>query len=460
MCIMNVLLSIKKKDVIFLFIILLIVYNINLRSIGSGDTIPASLLPFSILSHRSLYLDQFAPYLIDTWVTSYFLWHAKDHYISAYPIVTPVLITPLYIIPYILLNLFQIPIDYSVPAFAISAMIMEKLSASTIAALSGVFVYLSIKELVNKRIAIICALIYTFATNTWTISSQALWQHGMVELLLSIITYILIINIKKENIRNIILMGVLSGLYVFNRPSDSMLLLPLIAYILSLKDRKIIIYLISALCASLPFMAYNYYFFGNILGGYSSVASFSFNADTFVNILGLLISPSRGLLIYTPVVLMALPGIWNVKKIDNKSIRQFLYLAFIAVLLEILVYGSFKIWWAGWSYGPRFLTGTLPFIAVFISLSLPKDINFKRINKREALVIAMLVILLIPSIFSQLIGAFCYPNGNWDGDPNIDYNVGRLWDWNDTQMKRSFNAGPAKPSVLNLDTLNHILSFI
>ena len=44
-----------------IFVFCLLVYNANLRLIGSGDSIPARLLPFAILSHGTVYLDAFGP---------------------------------------------------------------------------------------------------------------------------------------------------------------------------------------------------------------------------------------------------------------------------------------------------------------------------------------------------------------------------------------------------------------
>ena len=75
----------------------------------------------------------------------------------------------------------------------------------------------------------------------------------------------------------------------------------------------------------------------------------------------------------------------------------------------------------------------------------------------NALPLAGLAVLLIPSVFSQVIGAFYYPNGSWDADPNVDANNWRLWDWSDTQMKRSFEAGPVIPPLL-ASTGRHIIS--
>jgi hypothetical protein len=311
-----------------------------------------------------------------------------------------------------------------------------------------VFIYLSLKELISKKNAIICSFVYAFATSTWSISSQGLWQHGMSELILSMIIYIIIINTKSENIKNIIYIGLLSGLYIFNRPSDSILLIPALIYVISYRNYKIIIYLFSVVVSSAPFAIYNYYYFGSILGGYNStISSLVLNYNTITNYIGLLISPSRGIIIYTPIVLMAIVGLLNVSKMNNSRIKQFLYVSTIAIIIQILIYSIFKVWWAGWSYGPRFLTCILPLMAIFISLSLPENITLRKLNKKETLILVVFILLLIPSIFSQFVGTFYYPNGNWDGNPSIDLTTERLWNWSDTQIMRSFDSGMSKPNL-------------
>ena len=46
----------KKHEVLCLFLLFFIVYNLNWRTIGSGDTMPASLLPFSIIENHNFHV--------------------------------------------------------------------------------------------------------------------------------------------------------------------------------------------------------------------------------------------------------------------------------------------------------------------------------------------------------------------------------------------------------------------
>lgn len=437
---------IRDHDAICLFSLVFLVYNINGRLIGSGDTIPASLLPFSILENHNLYLDQFVHYYENKFENTYFFREINGHYLSAYPIVAPILITPLYIILFLFFKLNHYPMDLFHPGFALVVPIMEKLSASLIASISVIFVYLSVKELTNKGIAAIVAIIFAFATNTWTISSQGLWQHGLGELLLSMLIYLVLVNEKKKSDKIIICLGAISGLFVFNRPVDSMLILPVIYYVLDLRGKKIIYYTCAMFLSSAPFIFYNFYYFGSLFGGYGAlIGIFDLGSEMAGRLTGLLVSPSRGLFIYTPVLLFAFPGYFSNFYIENKKIKKFLLIFGFSIFAQILVYSAFKIWWAGWSYGPRFLTDILPIMAVFLGLFL-KELNCNAKNTKKLFVIVLFIILLIWSVFTQFVGAFYYPNGNWDGELNVDLHPEKLWDWSDTQIERTYRAGILPPT--------------
>ena len=433
---------ISKNDNIFLFCLVYLIYNINFRGIDSGDTVPASLLPFSLLDYHNLYLDKFYHYYYYNFDQIWYFREIKGHYLSIYPIVTPILVTFLYIIPYIYLKLNSIPVDMFHPAFSMMVLIMQKLSASLIATLSVIFVYLSLKELLDRKTAVVAALIYAFATNTWTISSQALWQHGLVELLLSISIFLVLRNEKQSSNKLIVSLGIFSGLFVFNRPIDSILLISVIYYIFALKGEKFIYYIISFLISSIPFIFYNLYFFGSFFGGYSLLLSgFDLSSDMISRLIGLLISPSRGLFIYTPIILMSIVGYFKIYRLPNKRIKVFLLILGLSCLVLLFAYSAFIVWWGGGCYGPRFLTGMLPALTILLGLSI-KDIN---LYNKNILVICTISLLLVWSIFVQFVGAFYYPNGNWDGAPNVDQHPEKLWDWKDSQMIRTFDAGMISP---------------
>ena len=62
---------------------------------------------------------------------------------------------------------------------------MEKLAASLLAAIASVLMFLVLRR-EGIRWALPLALVFAFGTDTWMISSQALWQHGSGELLVAL----------------------------------------------------------------------------------------------------------------------------------------------------------------------------------------------------------------------------------------------------------------------------------
>jgi hypothetical protein len=81
---------------------------------------------------------------------------------------------------------------------------------------------------------------------------------------------------------------------------------------------------------------------------------------TLTGLLGLLVSPMCGLLVFFPLAWLSLPGLIRLAREARPAGP--LFTGLIAVVLA--VYGSLSIWWAGWSWGPRFLVPVLPLLTI------------------------------------------------------------------------------------------------
>jgi hypothetical protein len=86
----------------------------------------------------------------------------------------------------------------------------------------------------------------------------------------------------------------------------------------------------------------------------------SFSGIWWQGIAGMLISPGRGLLLYTPVLLMALLAAptWLRRHPPEAA------LAWAIILVHLLLYGKWFMWHGGYAWGPRFLVPTLPFFVM------------------------------------------------------------------------------------------------
>ena len=80
---------------ILLFAALTCIYHSNLRPIASGDSLPASLIPFSILFDGSVALNRFGPWIHEhVPYAGDVLVESGGNWYSRYPIAGPILATP------------------------------------------------------------------------------------------------------------------------------------------------------------------------------------------------------------------------------------------------------------------------------------------------------------------------------------------------------------------------------
>jgi hypothetical protein len=277
----------------------LLVYNANLRAISAGDTFPARYLPFAIWRYHSVVLDPIAPLTAQGrgktafWMVSV----PGGHTLSLYPVVLPVLLAPLYLPAAEALYVR----GWTEERLDRTARVMEKLSASLVAALSAALLYLLLRRRVAAPTARLLTVAYAFGTSTWVIGSQALWQHGMAELL--VIGALLFLTAPCTAPRALAA-GLLLGLIAGNRPPDVVLAAALGAYGLFWAGRRAALL---AAAAALPMglvLLYNLGMAHKIAGAYGwrGDASF-FQHDLLSGLAGLLFSPTRGLFVFSPFLL-------------------------------------------------------------------------------------------------------------------------------------------------------------
>jgi hypothetical protein len=333
-----------------------VIYNANLRSISAGDTYPARYLPFAILQYHTIFFDPIAKVSAQgRGDGAYWMLHRPDgHLISLYPVVVPLLVAPLYVPAVAYLDLQ----GWTDARLDDVAKIMEKLAASFLAALSASLLYLLLLRRAKAPIALLLTLAYAFGTTTWAVSSQALWQHGTAELL--VIGALLLLTAPCTAPRAVAA-GLLLGLIASNRPPDVIIAAALGVYGLSWAGkRRGALLAAAALLPMVVVLLYNFHVAANVAGGYGVIGKAQFfNHDLLQGIGGLLVSPTRGLLIFCPF-LAFLALAW--RHLPRGREERFLTLAMsIAVVIQIVLYAK-SDWRSGLSWGPRYMTDLLPFL--------------------------------------------------------------------------------------------------
>lgn len=396
---------------LLLFVVCFFVYNANLRQIGTGDTLPARYQPLILWHDGTLDLDANSrlvahgysmiadwnrPAGTDEQITyfepwAYWMIRTHRHQLaSLYPVVTPVLVAPLYLPSVIWLNAQ----GWEQPQVDWVALLMEKISASFLASVATVLMYLILRR-ENARWALPLAVVFAFGTNTWMISSQALWQHGTGEFLIALA---LLLALNQVSPARIALLGAVCVFMAVNRPPDALIAGAIMLFIVwKYRGRSVLWLFAGAIIPLAAFLYYNLSFIGHIAGGYGLLKS-SQNVvqPIWLGVAGLLISPTRGLLVFSPFFIFIFVGL--VQRLRSPDSKMLAVVLSFAVAAQILLY-SLIDWRAGVSWGPRLLTDLLP---ILIWMLAPAPLVLRPLAR------GLFVLLMLVSVAVQTIGAFWY----------------------------------------------------
>src|SRR5262249_50537937 len=78
---------------------------------------------------------------------------------------------------------------------------------------------------------------------------------------------------------------------------------------------------------------------------------------------GLLISPGRGLFLFSPIIFFCLVGLWRTFHQPIREEQRKAFVLALAALASFTMFAGFGEWGGAWCYGPRYLmeAGTLLF---------------------------------------------------------------------------------------------------
>jgi hypothetical protein len=345
---------IEARHAVILFLVIWVVYNSNSARVGMVDGMPAPQMAISLLRQVNLDLDEYADSNTknDRQVG---LMQANGHWVSRWPPGTALFCIPFYALP--------IALGLEVPSVAEE--VLAKLTASTLTAASAVFIFLCLRRFASRRGATWMTIAYALGTAAFHISAQDTWTHTPAQFCLAAVLYIVVGEPRHRGWH--LLAGLLIGLMVAARPQSVALVLPLLLWVAYRNGILIgVWYALGGLLPALFLLGYNVHYFGNPgFGGYQEIIGGGWNPGGLPKaLLGLLISPNRGALIFSPFLLFCVYGA-GVGLRHQESRYQTLALALVVGLISaLLLTASWRAWHAVLSYGSRYSADALPYLAL------------------------------------------------------------------------------------------------
>jgi len=300
------------------------------------------------------------------------------------------------------------------------------------AAAGAIFFWVIFSQFQSILIASLSTFIFAFCTSIWSTATRALWQHGPLVLML-VVTMLLLVRARRRP-QLVQYVSLPLAMAYLMRPTAIVPIAILSCYVLVCHRDWLARYIAWSMLIAVPWTAYNFAVYHWILPPYYSHEAFSQSTKFAEGLLGNLFSPSRGLLVFSPVLIFALSGF--VLALRDQEQRG-LYFAYGAIVVaHVIIVGASSMWWAGHSFGPRFTTDIVPFLVYFTAFNfrLPSSI---RPAARSAVFVGVAV-LTTASFLIHAQGALRRDTWMWNEIPNnIDDNASRAWDWRDPQFART-----------------------
>jgi len=408
-------------------------YNANGREMASYDSQPTKYAARELLLRGTLSLNYVVGKTPELGTRNAFVQTRNGRYRSAYSPV-PAIIAAGLTWPFWKAGLIDV-------RAARAPALMAAVTSSLLVAIAVALAFLTARTSLSGGRSLLLAIGLGAGTGYWSTASQTLWQHetAIFGLAVAVLAYLSLEQRRDATSAGVLGLGL--GLAVAARLQLApAVILLLIGTLYVAGSRAAAIASAFAGLLIVPLLITNYLWFDNIAGAapilegmhrwtHRTRGTFVLSWEGFA---GLLVSPNRGLLIFSPIVAVALIGIPAAVRGRLTSARTWVCLAAAA---QFVLYALYSVWWGGHTYGPRYMLDVLPLLVPAAALGMEMV--------RGPLRVAAATTCLAWSVAVAAIGAFNSPQDRWNSDPmDVDRYHERLWDWSDPQILRSWKAGP------------------
>lgn len=292
-----------------------------------------------------------------------------------------------------------------------------KLASSLYVAGSAAIVLLIARRYTSHAMAILVSLAYGLGTAVWSMSSQTLWQHGPSEFFLALGTYGLLR--WRESRWFVVLCSLSFAWATWCRHPSAVAVIAAGVFFL-IEDRKsLAVFVLAGFPLGIGMFALNAWYYGHPLhfgellvpelAVETTGSSAMWRLHLGESLPGMLVSPSRGLFVFSPFLLFAVWGAWETWRRDElRELRP----VTVAVGLLWLVHAFYYDWWGGWSYGYRQIVDSATLLAVLLA-PIMAPLRAHRLLWRAFLA------MLAWSIFVQAVGAWSFDVYGWNERPAV-----------------------------------------
>lgn len=402
-----------------------------ITSYDSRWVVPTAI---SIERHGDLNLDEYGPAIARA--HGYAVQRVHGHDYDVFPWGTAVLVTPIVAIADRGAGLVGIDLEgYARDQGATgreerALRLLEHAIASLIVAVTTGVLFLVVRETERRRVAYVAAGTFALATSALSVVSRALWSHGPAMLMVS---WALLVAVRARNRPEVLgWTGIPVAAAYVCRPTMSVAVVAFSVFVFVTARRMVLRYLAGAALVGVVFLSVNLATYHTLLPAYFHPTRIGSTHTFWSALAGTLMSPSRGLFVFSPVLIFALVGL--TLRVRGRSATGLDVVAVAGIVGCWLSVASFPVWWGGDTYGPRLMADTLPFFCLLLApfIEWCSRSPGTTLQSRARFVFAGLLFL---SVAVHVRGAVDKQTLQWNVEPSA-VTPSRVWDWGDSQILR------------------------
>ena len=344
-------------------------------------------------------------------------------------------------VPYVaMMNLFGVSAMNADGSWANDAEArMQRGLAAILTAGIVVFLYRCARYRLPIGWSLAIAAVAAFGTSLFSSASRGLWSLTWGTFLLGAVVLMLVRQEQGRNSNPYLLATLLSWSYLV-RPTNSINVILVSLFILLCHRRLFVRYAATGVAWGAAFVCYSLYNFGTLLPTYYRLGLGK--GDPFWYALsGTLLSPSRGLLVFSPVFLLTFYLVIRYRK----SLRdnRLCWLATAGFCMHLMLISFSPEWIGGHCYGPRLMTDSLPWLFLMSIFGIEALVAERRAmgaagsaRFQSGLTLFLVAVIFTAfSFFTHAWGAFVPAAHGWNVVPQyIGKNPARVWDWRNPQF--------------------------
>ena len=387
-----------------------------------SDPYGSLLTSQAILEHGTIKLDAYDQNLLES---NHFI-RRGEHVYYLFPLGTSIYATPFVWLANLLGKDMAVYADYHAVQNILSA-ITTVISCALIFAICRLYLSFPYSLLLSSTLVFGSSIMSTMGTALWSINFTVVFT------LLSLL--LLARGHQERTDVNPYLLGFLLFSAYICRPTTSVFIIAVLLYSLWKRPRTFIKLAATCLALLSVFALFSWVEYKQVLPPYYLPDRLSGSSTFWVAIYGNLFSPARGILVYSPYLILTLLGsIYFFRQLYSDPL---FWVVASWIILHLIAISLFPHWWGGFGFGNRLMADAFPALALLTVLVCNRVIQLKPPRLYRVIATSFIILSAASVFINTYEGLYNVNTIAWNAAPNIDQHPQYLFDWRYPQFLAS-----------------------